>query len=240
MQIVKRGEKEQCRPGSPRGREPAYRIDHRTDAVLIGRDDQHAEIRPAELLAVLLRGMRGEVDPHLALDAGLLRIGTSHRHRAAVDLHHEIAPAAIRQFQSEHDVRNDGRIAYHTAVGQFRMQGERVCRREPMRSGGDHLVGGDQRDAAARPHCAQHTDLEIDCCDLVLDKGPAGFAVLTAPFGIAELDPIPFPEKSYPAIGESIDHRRRAEGRIVVELGARPVDVAGVEEAQQPVIGAVE
>ena len=89
-------------------------------------------------------------------------------------------------------------------------------------------------------HRALHADLEIDDLDLVLDKGPARFAVLAAPFRIAECGPIPFLEKSYPAIGEGIDHRRRAEGRIVVELGARPVDVAGMEEAHQPVVGAVE
>src|SRR4051794_11995129 len=69
--------------------------------MLIGRDNQHAEIRPAELFSVLLYGMCGGIDAHLALDAGLLRIGTPHRHRAAVDLRQEIAPAAVRQFQPD-------------------------------------------------------------------------------------------------------------------------------------------
>src|SRR4051812_11497549 len=109
-----------------------------------------------------------------------------------------------------------------------------------MWSSSDHIVGGDQLDVAARSRRALHADLEIDDFNLVLDKGPAGFAVLAAPFRVAECGPIPFLEKSYPAIGEGIDHRRRTEGRIVVELGARPVDIPGVEEAQQPVVGAVE
>src|SRR4051812_20560011 len=72
----------------------ARRVDHRLDALLIGRGKQHSEIRPAEFPLMLLGSMRGKIHPHLALDAGLLRIGASDGHRAAVDLHHEIAPRA--------------------------------------------------------------------------------------------------------------------------------------------------
>ena len=81
---------------------------------------------------------------------------------------------------------------------------------------------------------------EIHDVKLVLDERPAGFAVLAAPLDIGEVDAVALDQETGAAVGERIDQRRRAGGRVVVELGARPVDVAGVKEARQPVVGAVE
>src|SRR3954447_13394969 len=51
----------------------ARRVNHRLDPLLIRRDEQHPEIRPAKFPLMLLRGMRCEIHPHLAGNAGLLR-----------------------------------------------------------------------------------------------------------------------------------------------------------------------
>src|ERR1041384_5335991 len=87
---------------------------------------------------------------------------------------------------------------------------------------------------------ALNADLELDNLDLVLDEGPAGFTVLAAPFRVPEFGPIPFPEKAHPKISEGIDHRGRTESRVVVELGTRSDDVPGMEEAHQPIVGAIK
>jgi hypothetical protein len=37
----------------------------------VGRDGEHAERLPSEMLLVLFRGMRGEIGAHFSLEAGL-------------------------------------------------------------------------------------------------------------------------------------------------------------------------
>src|SRR5450631_1368247 len=90
------------------------------------------------------------------------------------------------------------------------------------------------------PHRGFQGDRKVHDLQLVFDKGPAGFAVLAAPLDVREVEAVLFNEKPGAAIGERVDVRSGAGGWIVVELGARAVEIAGVEEAVQAVIGAIE
>ena len=74
----------------------------------------------------------------------------------------------------------------------------------------------------------------------MLDERPTGAAVLSTPFDIRKFDAVAFYQQPRTAIGERIDHRRGAEGRVVVELGARAIDIAGVKKFTKPIVGAVE
>jgi hypothetical protein len=87
---------------------------------------------------------------------------------------------------------------------------------------------------------ALQRDGEIDDLDLVLDERPAGFAVLPAPFDIGEGNAIALDQEPRSSIGKRVDHRRRAGRWIVVELGTWPIDVAGVKEAHEAIIGAIK
>src|SRR5229473_6840018 len=72
----------------------------------ISRDDKHAKILPPKLTLVLLRGMRRKVNSHLALEAGLIGIGSFDRHRAAVDLNYEIPTSAVGKVQAKDKIGN--------------------------------------------------------------------------------------------------------------------------------------
>ena len=87
---------------------------------------------------------------------------------------------------------------------------------------------------------ALQADVEIHDLELVLDERPAGLAVLAAPFDIGEVDAVALDQEARAAIGERIDERSGAGGRIVVELGARPVEIAGMEEPREAIVGAIE
>ena len=71
-------------------------------------------------------------------------------------------------------------------------------------------------------------------------KGRPAVAVLAAPFDVGEIGAVAVGEKTGAAVGKGIGDRRRAGGRVVVELGARAVDIAGMEKAQETIVGAVE
>ena len=77
---------------------------------------------------------------------------------------------------------------------------------------------------------ALQRDIKVHDLELMLDERPAGLAVLAAPFDIGEIDAVALDQEPGAAIGKRIGHRRRAGGRIVVELRPRPIDIAGVEK----------
>ncbi len=68
----------------------------------------------------------------------------------------------------------------------------------------------------------------------------AGFSVLAAPFEVGETEAVAFGEEAGAAVGKGIGDGRGASGRVIVKLGARTIKVAGVEEAHEPIISAVE
>ncbi len=74
----------------------------------------------------------------------------------------------------------------------------------------------------------------------MLDERPACLPVLAAPFHIGKIRAVTFDQQARPAIGQCIDHRGRTSGRIIVDLRPRAIDVAGVEELREPIVGAVE
>ena len=129
-----------------------------------------------------LRGMRGEIDAHFLLEARLVRIGAAYRHRAAIDLDHEIPSRAVGKLKAEDKIGNHADLAHLAAMRQLRSQRERgTAGAHRLPRGCDHFLGGDEPDIAALRHRALQRDLKIDDLDLVLDERPAGFAVLAAP-----------------------------------------------------------
>src|SRR6185437_4263124 len=79
-------------------------------------------------------------------------------------------------------------------------------------------------------------DFEIRDLNLMLKKWPAGLTIMAAPFAIGERGTVAVDQQPCAAIGKCIDQRRRSRLPIVAELGARPVDIAGLEEAEQPAL----
>jgi hypothetical protein len=59
------------------------------------------------------------------------------------------------------------------------------------------------------------------------------------PFDVGECDAVALDKQARAAVGERVDHAGGPDG-IEVELGARSVDVARVEQAQETIVGAVE
>src|SRR5579862_1262605 len=86
------------------------------------------------------------------------------------------------------------------------------------------------------PYRPLQCHLKIDDLDLVLDERPAGFAVLAAPLHIPKLHAIAVAKQTRPSIGKRIDVMGRSGGEAV-ELRTRTVEVAGMEEALQAVVG---
>jgi hypothetical protein len=103
----------------------------------------------------------------------------------------------------------------------------------------DHVLGGDEPDIAALRYSTLERDLKIDDLDLVLDERPAGFAVLAAPSS-SPAKTVALAQQTCAAVGECVDHWGRAGSGEAVELGARAIDVTGVEEQVEAVVGAVE
>lgn len=71
-------------------------------------------------------------------------------------------------------------------------------------------------------------------------KGSAAFAVLSAPIEAPQIYLIMFPQQTRSPIGERIDDRPGAFRRIVVELGAGPIDIPRMIEVAQPMVRAVD
>jgi hypothetical protein len=104
----------------------------------------------------------------------------------------------------------------------------------------DLLVGVDELHVGVFACRPLQADVKIHDLKLVLDERSANFAILATPFDVGKLDAVALDQEAGAAVGERIDQRCRASGRIVVELHARPVKVACVEEAGQAVVGAIE
>jgi hypothetical protein len=121
---------------------------------------------------------------------------------------------------------------------QFGAQRKRAAA-DRRRVGGGHFVAGDQTEVGTAGHIALQRDPEIGDRKLMLDEGATGLPVLAAPFDIRR-GAVAGDQQPRAAIGERVDDRRRARIWIIVELGARPIDIAGVEKPHQAIVGAVE
>ena len=78
--------------------------------------------------------------------------------------------------------------------------------------------------------CRLQRDAKVADLQLMLDERPASFAVLAAPFELRGSVFVARCKEARATIGERICDRRRTGCWVVVELRARPVEVAGVEE----------
>jgi hypothetical protein len=96
-------------------------------------------------------------------------IGSSDRHRATVNLNHEIATRAVGEVQPEHKIGNDADLPHDSALGQLRMESKLIpIRRLP--GGREHSLRRDEADIAAFAHGALQCHLEIDNLDFMLDE----------------------------------------------------------------------
>ncbi len=87
------------------------------------------------------------------------------------------------------------------------------------------FVGVDETMAGAVNRGA-HRQFEIDDFELMFDERPSCLPVSARALGGPEVDPCSHAQQPCSAIGERVNDRSRAYARIIVELGARPIDVA--------------
>ncbi len=203
---------------------------------MVGGDRQDAKRVPAEKPLVLLGRVCGEIRAHLSREAGLRELAgnsrpADYRHRAAVDLDEEVAaPTALK-------VEGEGEIGHHADLPTDALVREGDTHRErfagaTLRRGrrGDHLVRMYETHVATIARRVLQRHVEVDDLQLVLDERPAGFAVLAASVDVGESDPVVLDQKTRSAIGEPVHERCGLAGRVIVELGARSIDVAVMEE----------
>ena len=148
---------------------------------------------------------------------------------------------AIGEHEAEHKIGHQPDVMPGAAIRERHPERKRIALAEGLiGKGGNHLGRMDEPNAGASLRRPLQRHVKIDDLKLVLDEGAAGFAVLAAPFDIGEIDAVALDQEAGAAVGERIGHRCRAGGRVVVELRARAVDIAGMKEPRQPIIGAVE
>src|SRR5208283_4844898 len=161
-------------------------------------------------------------------------------HGAAVDLDREMAACAIGKRETERKIRHERHFVVDTPMRERNAQGEWIPASDALiGEGSDQLGGVNELHVGASAGRALQADIEVHDLQLVLDERPPGLAVLAAPFDVGEFDTVALYKQARAAVGECIDHRSGPD-RIEVELGARAVNVAGVEKAMEAVIGAVE
>src|SRR5665213_804789 len=102
------------------------------------------------------------------------------------------------------------------------------------------MVGGDKADITALCHRPLQRHLKIHDLDLVLDKGALGLPVLPTDFSIGNRDAVALAQQPGATIGKRIDVMSRSRRGETVELRARAIDVAGMEEQVEAIVGAVE
>ena len=162
-----------------------------TNAEVVGRYGEHAKGFPSELPLVLSGGVRCEIGAHLALEARLQKIGAGDGHRAAIDLDHKGMVRAIGKLQPEGQVGDKANLVHDSLVRELHAQRQRiVCGARLLRKSGDDVVGMNELHVASSAGGDLQRDREIDDLQLMLDKRPAGFAVLAAPFDVGELDAV--------------------------------------------------
>ncbi len=102
-------------------------------------------------------------------------------------------------------------------------------------------VGEMKRTPGRLRHGALSGHLEIHDLDLVLDKGAADLAVLPAhTLSFLNLVPSRSRKQTGSPIAERIGDGCGAIGREAIKLGSRAIDVAGMEETHETVVGAVD
>ena len=79
-------------------------------------------------------------------------------------------------------------------------------------------------------------DAHIGDGQRVLDEGTAGEIVLARPVDGGDVRAVMLDQQLGAAIGERVDHRRRAAVLAIgLELGPRPIEIAGMKEGGQPI-----
>jgi len=214
---------------------------HRLLASFVGRDGENAKSLPPELTFMLLSDIGGEIGAHLALKARLRQIAAYDRHGAAVDFDHKAATGAIGEHEAESKVRDNVDVVQHAVVREFGAEREWAAGIDAViRKRRCEFVGMHEAEVGAAARRTLQRDVEVHDPKLMLDEWPTGLAILAAPLDIGEIDAVPFDQEPGAAVGERIDNRRRTRRRVIVELRARPIDVARMEEPREAIIGAIE
>ena len=121
-QLVARREKEEGSAGAVRDTQLAQRLHPRLRTMPVDRQGEHAERLPSEMLLVLFPGMRGEIGAHFSLEARLQKIGAGDGHRATVDLDDKGMAGAVRELESEDEVRDKADLVHGSLVRELHAQ----------------------------------------------------------------------------------------------------------------------
>jgi hypothetical protein len=70
-----------------------------------------------EFLFVLSRAMRGKVTKHPSLEARFVKIGALDRHRAAINLYHEVALCTAKEPERENIIGEQREVIQRFAAG---------------------------------------------------------------------------------------------------------------------------
>ena len=83
-----------------------------------------------------------------------------------------------------------------------------------MREGCDRLVSINEAHVAARAGGAMQANIQVDDLKVVVDARATRAALFAATFNVGEIDAVALDQEAGAAVGERIDQRRRACGRI--------------------------
>src|SRR4029077_418702 len=147
---------------------------------------------------------------------------------------------AVRELQTEDQIGDKADFVGDALVRNLYPKRKGVALAEALvgeRS--DDFVRVNKPYVAASRSRALQRHVEIHDLKLVLDERSPGVAILAAPFDIGEIDAVALDQEPRAAIGKGVSHGRRSRSRIVVEFGARAIDVAGMEQPAQAIIGAI-
>ena len=173
----------------------------------------------------------GVVGEELAQERRVAEVGTRDRHRAAIHLEEVVAAAAVGVFDAEDLVGSDVDAVLFPAPAHPSLPHERGrLALYPLVRILQDLVGLDDPNVAALPAGSLECDHEVGHRERVLEE-QAGRVGVAAPGVLACL----LGKQALAAAGEAVYHRlRAATALMVVDLGARPIDVAVVVKLVQP------
>lgn len=209
--------------------------------MVVAGDEERAKRFPAKVALEQPGGIRRKIGVKFALDAGLGKVGAGDRHGAPVDFDEKVSPRAGLQVDGEGDVGDKSDLMAQAEMRNIDPKGEGIA---PNRAGGRRQVG---RNVLGVGVAITQTfggelrrDFEVGDFQLVFDEGAAGFPVFARPIDLLELRLAMLTQEPRSPIGERIDHWGGALGRIVVELGARPIDISGMKEMAEPIVCPVD
>ena len=173
----------------------------------------------------------GVVGEELAQQRRAAEVAPGDRHRAPIHLEEVVAAAAVGVLDAKDLVGGDVDAVLFPAPAHPSLPHERVkLPLHPLRRLRQDLVGLDDPDVPMLPAGALKCDHEVGHRERMLEE-QAGRVGVATPRAL----PCLLGKQPLAAAGEAVDHRlRAATGLMIVDLRARPVEVAVVVKLVQP------